>query len=63
MNITNEDGTITRLEGQAAIDRFKATDEPCELVVGRSTRRKFVQRHRGEGIEAMINRLQGRRWI
>lgn len=61
MNITNEDGTVTRLEGQAAIDRFKATNEPCELIVERSTRRFGVQRHRGEGIAAMIERLQGRR--
>ena len=59
MNVTNSDGTVTRLEGQAAIDKFNATDGPCELIVGRSTRRKFVQRHRGEGIRAMILRLQG----
>jgi hypothetical protein len=33
------------------------------LNVPRSTRQFGVQRHRGEGIEAMMNRLQGRRWI
>lgn len=63
MNIQNEDGTVTRLEGQAAIDRFNKTEGPCELIVGRSTRQFGVQRHSGEGIEAMINRLQWRRGI
>lgn len=64
MNVTEKDGTTTRLEGDDALAAFRASKEPCTLNVPRSTRQRFVQRHRGEGIAAMIERLQyGRRWI
>jgi hypothetical protein len=63
MNVEQPDGTVKTLEGNEAIEAFKKHPGPCTLNVGPSLRKKFVQRHRGEGIAAMIERLQGRRWI
>lgn len=61
MNVQNNDGTVTRLEGQEALDAFAASKGPCVLTVGRSLRVRGRQRHRGEGLLAMMHRLQGTR--
>lgn len=63
MNVEQPDGTVKRLEGPEAEAAFRADRGPCTLNVPRSTRQRFVQRHRGEGIAGMIERLNGRRWI
>jgi hypothetical protein len=63
MDIKEADGKMRHVEGAEAEAAFRADPGPCKLNVPRSTRQFGVQRHRGEGIEAMMNRLQGRRWI
>ncbi len=63
MDIKDGEGRMRRVDGEAAVAAFRADNGPCKLNVPASTRRFGVQRHRGEGIAAMIERLQGRRWI
>ncbi len=63
MNVEQPDGTLKRVEGNDAVAAFRADPGPCKLNVPASTRRFGVQRHRGEGIAEMNERLQGRRWI
>lgn len=58
MNVTQPDGTIKRVEGEGATLAFRADPGPCKLNVPRSTRMRGVQRHRGEGMKAMMQRLQ-----
>jgi len=38
---------------------FLESKEPCFLEVAQSARRRRIARHRGEGVEAMMHRLQG----
>lgn len=63
MDIKEADGKMRRVDGEAAVAALNADPGPCKLNVPASTRRFGVQRHRGEGIEAMMMRLQGRHWI
>lgn len=63
MNVEQPDGTLKRVEGEGAMAAFRADPGPCKLNMPRSTRGFARQRHRGEGIKAMMERLQGRRWI
>ena len=64
MNVEQPDGTLKRVEGNEAEAAFRADPGPCKLNVPASTRRFGVQRHRGEGIRAMIERLNPKKvWL